>query len=368
MPPLMRTPRSLDLEITSRCNAACRYCYYLNNDGVTYADLPTERWLAFFRELAAGAVMNVCLMGGEPLLRDDFFALVDGIVAGRMRFSVLTNGSLLTPAVAGRLRDTGRCDEVQVSLDGSCAAVHESLRGPGTFAPAVAAIRALQAAGVPVAVRVTVHPGNLDDLPQVARLLLDDLGLPAFSTNAASSLGSAGKYAAEVLLTSLERLRAMRTLVNLEERYPGRVHASAGPLAEWRMFQKMERARRNHEPIPGRGALVGCGCVFDKLAVRADGQYVPCVMLPTLTLGEIGCNSLAEVWQQAETLQALRHRRKVRLETFDECRDCPWLESCTGSCPGTAHALVGAVDRPCPKTCLKSFVADLASEGVVLWN
>ena len=368
MPPLMRTPRSLDLEITSRCNAACRYCYYLNNDGVTYADLPTQRWLDLFRELAEGAVMRVCLQGGEPLLREDFFELVDAIVENRMRFSVLTNGSLLTPVVAGRLRETGRCDEVQVSLDGSVAAVHESLRGPGTFAPALAAIRALQAADVPVTVRVTVHPGNVDDLANVARLLLDDLGLPAFSTNAASALGSAGKYGAEVLMTPLERLRAMRTLVELEGRYPGRIQANAGPLADWQMFHAMEQARRDNAPIPGRGALVGCGCVFEKLAVRADGRYVPCVMLPTLTLGEIGRDSLVKVWQQTTELQALRSRRDIRLDSLDECRDCPWVASCTGSCPGMAQALTGAVDRPCPQSCLRRFVAELEREGEPLWR
>jgi len=368
MPVVMRTPRSLDLEITSRCNAACRYCYYLNNAGVTYADLPTQRWLDFFVELAAGAVMNVCLQGGEPLLREDFFTLVDAIVANRMRFSVLTNGSLLTPAAAERLRETGRCDEVQVSLDGSCAAIHESLRGAGTFAPALAAIRALQDAGVAVTVRVTVHPGNLDDLPQAARLLLDDLGLPAFSTNAASSLGSAGKYGAEVLLTPLQRLQAMRTLGDLQERYPGRIQASAGPLAEWRMFHAMEQARRDNLPIAGRGHLVGCGCVFNKLAVRADGAFVPCVMLPTMTLGEIGRDSLAEVWQRAGTLQALRARREIRLDSLDECRDCPWVHSCTGSCPGMALSLTGEVDRPCPQSCLQRFVAELEREGASLWS
>jgi SynChlorMet cassette radical SAM/SPASM protein ScmE len=368
MPALMRTPRSLDLEITSRCNAACRYCYYLNNEGVTYADLPTARWLALFRELGDGAVMSVCLMGGEPLLRPDFFTLVDGIVANRMRFNVLTNGSLLDAEVAKRLKATGRCDEVQVSLDGSTAAVHESLRGTGTFAPALAAIRALQKAGVPVAVRVTIHPGNLDDLPNVARLLLNELKLPAFSTNAASSLGSAGKYGEGVLLTPLERLRAMHILVELERNYPGRVQASAGPLAEWRMFHAMEQARRDNLAIPGRGRLVGCGCIFERLAVRADGRYVPCVMLPTVTLGEIGIDPLADVWRQAEALQALRHRRGVVLAGFDECRDCPWVASCTGSCPGMAQALTGEFNRPCPQSCLKRFVAELEREGASLWS
>ncbi len=84
----MRTPRSIDLEITSGCNASCRYCYYLNNQGVTYQDMSTERWLEVFAELSACQVMNVSLLGGEPLLRKDLFPLIDGIVANRMRFDL----------------------------------------------------------------------------------------------------------------------------------------------------------------------------------------------------------------------------------------------------------------------------------------
>jgi SynChlorMet cassette radical SAM/SPASM protein ScmE len=284
-----------------------------------------------------------------------------------MRFSVLTNGSLMTAAHAERLQATGRCDEVQISLDGSCAAVHESLRGTGTFAPALAAIRALQDAGVAVAVRVTVHPGNIDDLPALARLLLDELGLPAFSTNATSILGSAEKYGAGVILAPLERLRAMRVLAALEHRYPGRIQGSAGPLAEWQMFHAMEQARREGVAIPGRGRLVGCGCVFDKLAVRADGKYVPCVMLPTMVLGEIGRDALTMVWQSARELAALRQRRAIPLSSFPECGDCDWAASCTGNCPGMAYALTGGVDRPCPHVCLKNFAEELAVAGESLW-
>ena len=40
-------------------------------------------------------------------------------------------------------------------------------------------------------------------------------------------------------------------LAELEQRYPGRIEAAAGPLAEWRLFGEMERARESGEPIPG---------------------------------------------------------------------------------------------------------------------
>ena len=365
---VMRTPRSLDLEITSRCNAACHYCYYLNNPDVNYSDLPTASWLKFFEELAACQVMSVTLQGGEPLLREDFLRLVDGVVANRMRFSVLTNGSLLTPQIVEHLQKAGRCDQVQVSLDGSTAEVHESLRGKGSFAPALTALRMLRDAGLPVTARVTIHPGNVDDLEPLTRLLLDDLNLPSFSTNASSALGSSTKYDATSLLGTADRLKAMRKLASLETVFPGRILANAGPLADWHMFRAMEEARVQGRSIPGRGRLVGCGCTFDRLAVRADGAIVPCVMLPQMVLGCIGTDSLAAIWQKSSELCNLRQRVNIPLASFEPCRDCPWRESCTGNCPGTAVTLAGQVNHPCPESCLKRFHAEVTALGESLWT
>ena len=365
---MMRTPRSLDLEITSRCNASCHYCYFLNNPDVDYTDLPTASWLNLFEELAACQVMSVTLQGGEPLLREDFLTLVDGVVANRMRFSVLTNGSLLTRQITEHLQKTGRCDQVQVSLDGSTAEVHESLRGKGTFAPALAAIRLLRDGDLPITVRVTIHPGNVDDLESVTRLLLDDLKIPAFSTNASSSLGSSSKYDATSLLGTTDRLKAMRKLARLEAAYPGRIQANAGPLADWHMFHAMEEARRNGTPISGRGRLAGCGCIFDRLAVRADGAIVPCVMLPQMVLGHIGADSLTDVWQKSKELHSMRERVSIPLSSFEQCRDCAWRESCTGNCPGTAVTLTGQVNHPCPETCLKRFHSEVTALGESLWT
>ena len=361
---VMRTPRSIDLEITSRCNASCKYCYYLNNPGVDYRDLPKERWLDFFAELQRCQVMEVTLLGGEPLLREDFLELVDGIVVNQMRFSLLTNGSLMTSAIANHLMSTGRCNMVQVSLDGSSPSVHESLRGPGSFAPALAAIRQLQEVGLPVTVRVTIHPGNVDDLTAIASLLLEELELSSFSTNAASSLGDAGKYPPDVLLRPEQRLQAMHTLAELDQAYPGRIHANAGPLADWRNFQQMEAACNSGEAIPGRGRLVGCGCVFGQIAVRSDGAITPCVMLPQMVLGHIGKDNLATIWQSSPDLEQMRKRYHVELKSFEECCDCVWLQNCTGNCPGTAYTRTGEINHPCPDACMKRFISELDEVGL----
>jgi MoaA/NifB/PqqE/SkfB family radical SAM enzyme len=136
----------------------------LNNEGVEYCDLPTKRWLEFFRELGEAKVMEVSLAGGEPFLREDLFELLNGIEENRMRFLIATNGQHVTRDIAARLKKSRRCQFVQISLDGARPETHESLRGKGTHARALNAIKALKEEGVPVTVRTTVHPGNIDDL------------------------------------------------------------------------------------------------------------------------------------------------------------------------------------------------------------
>jgi MoaA/NifB/PqqE/SkfB family radical SAM enzyme len=98
--------------LTRRCNARCRYCYQQNNDGVVYQDVPTQRWLDFFDELSRAKVLQVSLAGGEPLLRNDVLELIQGIAARRMRWVLLTNGCPVTPEVAQRFQQIGRCASV----------------------------------------------------------------------------------------------------------------------------------------------------------------------------------------------------------------------------------------------------------------
>jgi SynChlorMet cassette radical SAM/SPASM protein ScmE len=284
-----------------------------------------------------------------------------------MRYQILTNGRLVTRDVARRLKGTGRLDSIQVSLDGSEPWPHEAMRGRGTWKPALRAIRLLADEGLPVTVRVTVHAQNIDNLPALTHLLLEDIGLAFFGTNAVSSLGTHAKYGEDAFMTPAQRLQAMRVLAALEERYPGRIRATAGPLAEWRMFRRMEEARRRGERIPGRGRLVGCGCVFSRMSIRADGAYTPCVMLPQLVLGQMGQDRMEDVWQRSPLLNRQRERVHIPLDAFEDCRGCEYIASCTGNCPGTSMSITGDANQPSPEACLRSFQQALAEEGLSLW-
>jgi len=358
-PAVMRTPRKVDIDLTSRCNLRCRYCYFFDNSSVTYQDLITAEWLQFFDELGRCAVMDVTLAGGEPFTRPDLRQLLEGIVRNRMRFALLSNGTLIDDEIAAYLADTGCCNYVQVSIDGSSPEAHDACRGKGAFERALRGLRTLQRHGVQVAVRVTIHRYNVHDLEATAQFLLEELKLPAFSTNSAGYLGSCRVNAEAVLLTTAERLVAMESLVRLTQKYDGRISATAGPLAEARMWRRMEEARSAGAPqFPIGGRLTACGCPGSKIAVRADGTIIPCNMLAHIELGRINQDSLAEVWQHSPELNKLRTRSSIPLTEFEFCSGCGYLPYCTGNCPALAYTLIGQVNHPSPDACLRRFLEE----------
>ncbi len=352
---LPSSPLLVEIAITGRCNLHCQYCFY-GDEMAALNDLPTERWLDFLDELGRLAVYRIVLTGGEPFTRPDLFVLIDRAIENRMRYSILTNGTLIDERLLARF-DKGkrrlRLDSIQVSIDGSRAEIHNRSR-PGSFDRALRGLRLLVEAGFPATVRVTVNRYNVDDLEDIAWLLLEDVGLHSFTTNEAEPGGVAAHNPASIMLTPAQRLRAMETLSRLAERYEGRIGASAGPLALARLFGEIEQAlAEGRTSLPGRGTLSGCGGVWTKMAVQHDGTMVPCHWLGSLHMGTIGVDDLQEVWLHHPLINRVRRRRDIPLESLETCRDCAYRGFCTGGCPGLALLLTGEMDAPSPMSCYR---------------
>ncbi len=356
---IIRTPRSVDLDITNRCNLRCRYCYHFSGPGDVDQDLPKSEWLRFFEELNRCAVMNVTLAGGEPFFREDLKEMIEGIVDNRMRFSILSNGTLITDEMAAFLSSSGRCEGVQVSIDGSKPETHDACRGKGNFKRAIAGIRCLRKHNLPVQVRVTIHRHNVSDLEAIAMLLLEEIGLAGFSTNAASYMGLCRQNVEQVGLSTEDRTLAMETLLRLNSKYDNRISAQAGPLAEAVRWTEMELARqKGKKRISTGGFLTACGCVMNKIAVRADGVIVPCTMLSHMEIGQINRDDLKDIWQNHPEIKKIRQRRHIPLNDYEFCKGCEFINYCTGNCPGLAYTITGKVNHPSPDACLRQFLED----------
>lgn len=361
VPRPLSAPVSMDLSITGRCNLTCRYCFYAD-EMTSRDDLSTDEWKLAFEKLGEARVMRVVLTGGEVFTRPDLFQLIDTLIANRMRYSILTNGTLIDEDTADSFmkgKRVLRLDSVQVSVDGSTAEVHDRSR-PGSFHGAVRGLELLKDRGLPVTARVTVSKHNMDDLEGIARLLLDRLGLPAFSICDASPIGTGCTFERELALDHRDTLKAGLKMEELLERYPGRITASAGPLARLRAYRTLETARSTGKMAGGfrMGCFSACGGVFEKAAVLHDGTVVPCSILHDLRLGNILTDDLLDLWRNSPVMNALRRRYRLPLSTVPECSDCPWVEYCNGGCPGIVQQMQGTFLRPDWRACYRDFLLE----------
>jgi len=171
---------NLQVEVSSRCNLRCRTCVaHELHDQWRAQDLSAT---AFARiEQIAPRCGSIHLQGwGESLLRDDLPELVRRLKAQGCQVTLSSNGTIMNAALARALIDAG-LDSMAFSLAGATAATQDPLRGAGTFALAVAAIRLFIAQRTgkkrpPVLVNYLLSPRNMDDLAR-AVLLCSRLGV-----------------------------------------------------------------------------------------------------------------------------------------------------------------------------------------------
>ncbi len=163
-------------ETTRACLLACKHC----RASATAQALPGELSSAEGKELidqVAGfgrPYPILVLTGGDCLLREDIFELVD--YAKGLGIPVALSPSvtpMLTPEMIQKIVDSG-VKAVSISLDGSSAETHEGVRGiAGHFEKTVEVIRALSSAGMTVQINTTVMRANVGELAEIAEIVSD---------------------------------------------------------------------------------------------------------------------------------------------------------------------------------------------------
>lgn len=353
---VIQSPVSLSLEITGKCNLRCSYCYHFDSVSGECGDLPTEEWLRFIDELQSLKVLSVIISGGEPFLRSDLFTILQKCSDCRIRYTILTNGTLITEADAKKIAQIGRSSIIQVSLDG-IGEVNDSARGKGSFALAVRGIRHLMAAGLNAYPNVTLSHHNIRHLEETADFLLNTLGVKSFGTIAASVSEDNSKNPEQVEPTIPEYAEAMLTMRKLQKKYPGRIHGRSGPCATLREWGKMLRARRDNLSVLFGGCHASCGMVFEALSVRSDGAILPCTTWPTHVLGWINRDKLADVWCNSPFLNELRDCRRKPLSDYEYCRTCEYAPYCIGACPAVSWQYNDGSRPSCAAhLCLRKFL------------
>jgi AdoMet-dependent heme synthase len=134
------------------CNLECTHCLNASgprNPSVTPLDAESAgRAIAEAERLG---VKEIYFTGGEPFLHRDILPLLELSLAAAPT-TVLTNGTLITAAMADALAALARAAayslEIRVSLDDVDADLNDRVRGPGSWAKAIRAVRLLNDRGL----------------------------------------------------------------------------------------------------------------------------------------------------------------------------------------------------------------------------
>ncbi|MBU4267944.1 MAG: radical SAM protein [Acidobacteria bacterium] len=166
-------PRALlgvNIDLTYRCNHNCLHCWLWQpaDDPSSAGELTFDEFRRIANEARALGVRDWTISGGEPMLRPDFFDIVEYLTHKSRLFTVKTNGTLVTPRIAQLLARPG---ETWVSLYGATPEVYERVtRTPGGFERMLRGIAMLKKAGARVVIQAFPMRENWHQWPQMVEL------------------------------------------------------------------------------------------------------------------------------------------------------------------------------------------------------
>jgi radical SAM protein with 4Fe4S-binding SPASM domain len=327
-PPFAGSPHDCVWEVTLACDARCVHCG--SDAGRARArELDTAEALDVCDQLAALGTREVTLSGGEPLLREDWPRLARRLVERGVRVSMISNG-LGWDAVAVRAAVAAGLHAVTLSIDGP-ADLHDELRGvPGAFPRALAAVRALREAGLPVGVSTQVSRPALPRLVELERALAA-AGVRGWQLQLTMPAGRCAER--RELVPAADELPELVRFV-LAARARGALPLYLADNVGW--MTPDEPLLRSAARPPDR-FFAGCQAGLGVLGLTSDGTVRGCLSLPPeFDEGNLRQRSLASIWHDPAAFPYNRRFREDELT--GACARCPFARVCRGGCRSVAWA------------------------------
>lgn len=321
--PYWVSPLEANLLITGRCNLRCRHCSVTSYGGLN-TDLPLSAWKKILDELQRSKLLKLTITGGEPLARPDFIQFLGEVYKRPFRFSINTNGTLITPEIIETIKGySSRFNEFMVSLDGPDKETVDSQRGAGVFEELVLGVDKLRNADIPFGFYCTTTSINVDRVVETAEFALS-LGAQWIKFN--NFLLAGPELNSDMVPERAKVNMAAEELSILAVKYPGRIQ---GTLLDMRVT--MLKCREG-ELRRRKDRAYSCGGGVGKIAVFPDGRVTPCDHLPDLALGDITRQSLEKILTGGEMKKFTEFMNQKRSD-YPECTDCRYLDFCSGGCP-----------------------------------
>ena len=164
-------------ELTRACMLACRHCRAKAQRKRHPDELTTEEVFSTIHQLAefGQPYPLIVFTGGDPLMRDDIFEIVEHATQKGFRTAIAFSGTkLATKQRLEKLKDAGIA-RIAISLDGSNPEIHDYFRGvTGTFETSLEILRTARELEISTQINTTVSTYNLLDLPNIMRIGIEN--------------------------------------------------------------------------------------------------------------------------------------------------------------------------------------------------
>jgi mycofactocin biosynthetic radical S-adenosylmethionine protein MftC len=322
-------PICLTWELTYACNLSCVHC--LSSSGRRDPrELTTDECYRVIDELERLQVFYVNIGGGEPMLRPDFFELLEYSVEHHVGVKFSTNGTFIDRARAERLAAMDYLD-VQISIDGADPQVNDLVRGEGSFAAARQAMEHLAAAGFgPFKISLVVTRHNVAQLDGF-KAIADDYGAQLRVTRLRPSGRGADSWH-ELHPTQDQQRELYHWLIDRPDVLTGDSFFHLSALGD---------------PLPGLN-LCGAGRVVCLIDPVGDVYACPFVIHDQFLAGNVrDPGGFTQVWRSSELFSSLRQP-----DSPGACVSCGSYDACQGGCMASKFFVGLELTDPDPE-CVK---------------
>lgn len=320
-------PICLTWELTYACNLQCVHC--LSSSGTRDPrELTTDQAKAVLDELARLQVFYINIGGGEPMIRRDFFELLEHAERRNIGVKFSTNGAFITEENARRLAAMNYLD-IQISMDGADRETNDKVRGSGSFDTAIRAMDNLRNANFgrfKISVVMTRdNVSQLDDFKSIA-----------------------DSYGAQLRITRLRP--AGRGADTWNELHP--TASQQRTIYDWLLRHGDDVLTGDSffhlnafgESLPGLN-LCGAGRVVCLIDPIGDVYACPFVIHDEFKAGNVlQPGGFTSVWRSSELFVSLREP-----ESPGACASCGSYDSCQGGCMAAKFFTGLPLDGPDPE-------------------
>jgi radical SAM protein with 4Fe4S-binding SPASM domain len=330
--------------ITRTCNLRCVHCYSDSMSMKYPGELTWEQMQDVVDDLAGYQVPSLLLSGGEPMIHPRFFDLVDLATEAGLKLTISTNGTLITPEKASRLK-AAEVAYVGISLDG-IGEIHDQFRRKeGAFDAAVRGFENCHAVGQKTGLRLTLTRHNVENIERILDFIEDkEIQRVCFY-----HLVPAGRGSELQVLPSDEARGAIDTLIARVEAWHRQgidrelltvTQPADGAYLLVRMEREkhpnLEEARRLLSWNGGGANSSGRGIAN----IDTQGNVHPDQFWQDVTLGNVKQMAFSEIWEGNNPASAgmLGSIRSIGLLSQEErqarmsgpCAGCKWFSICGG--------------------------------------